>query len=188
MLKKIAFTGLVGGLLVLAGGTAAHAETGIDVIGPQPSSNTAGVTCIQQTLDVPADGRYGQETYDAVMAFQAASGLSADGAVGPATGDALLEFAPAGCSASLPSTWSNTDSVPTPQPAPIDQAVSGPDNDVELAIKCLAKTTPGSIIKFIRKAGSGTFPETEDLIKVNPWLDGAKIMKCVLWDNPQPAG
>ncbi|BCY09791.1 peptidoglycan-binding protein [Actinoplanes sp. L3-i22] len=188
MLKKIVVTGFAAGLLTLTGSTAAYAETGVDVIGPQPSPNTAGVTCIQQTLGVPADGRFGQQTYDAVKAFQASSGLPADGAVGPVTGDALLEFAPAGCSASLPSTWSDIDAVPTPQPAPVDQAVSGPDNDVQLAMKCLAKTAPGSIFKFIRKAGAGTFPETEDLVKVNPWLDGAKIMKCVLWDNPQPAG
>ena len=53
------------------------------------------VTKIQQRLrqygymDAPADGIYGQATYEAVLWFQRKNGLKADGVVGPATAAAL---------------------------------------------------------------------------------------------------
>lgn len=53
------------------------------------------VTRIQQRLkqygymDAPADGIFGQNTYDAVVWFQRKNGLKADGVVGPATLAAL---------------------------------------------------------------------------------------------------
>ena len=53
------------------------------------------VTKIQQRLrqygymDAPADGIYGQATYEAVVWFQRKNGLKADGVVGPATAAAL---------------------------------------------------------------------------------------------------
>ncbi len=55
----------------------------------------ADVTKIQQRLrqygymDAPADGIYGQATYEAVIWFQRKNGLKADGVVGPATAAAL---------------------------------------------------------------------------------------------------
>ncbi len=55
----------------------------------------ADVTKIQQRLrqygymDAPADGIYGQATYEAVVWFQRKNGLKADGVVGPATAAAL---------------------------------------------------------------------------------------------------
>ena len=55
----------------------------------------AEVTKIQQRLrqygymDAPADGIYGQATYEAVLWFQRKNGLKADGVVGPATAAAL---------------------------------------------------------------------------------------------------
>ena len=53
------------------------------------------VTLIQQRLrqygymDAPADGIFGQATYDAVVWFQRKNGLKVDGVVGPATAAAL---------------------------------------------------------------------------------------------------
>ena len=55
----------------------------------------ADVTKIQQRLkqygymDAPADGIYGQATYEAVVWFQRKNGLKPDGVVGPATAAAL---------------------------------------------------------------------------------------------------
>ena len=55
----------------------------------------ADVTRIQQRLrqygymDAPADGIFGQATYDAVVWFQRKNGLKVDGVVGPATAAAL---------------------------------------------------------------------------------------------------
>jgi len=58
-------------------------------------SRGSDVIRIQQRLrqygymDGPADGIFGQETYDAVIWFQRKNGLKADGVVGPATAAAL---------------------------------------------------------------------------------------------------
>lgn len=58
-------------------------------------SRGSDVTRVQQRLkqygymDGPADGIFGQETYDAVVWFQSKNGLKADGVVGPATAAAL---------------------------------------------------------------------------------------------------
>ncbi|HEY2207441.1 MAG TPA: peptidoglycan-binding domain-containing protein [Pseudonocardia sp.] len=82
----------------------AAAEPGVGRIGPGPSDNRDGVLCVQRALNVSRDGQFGQQTYEAVKAFQKAHGLSVDGAVGPLTGDKLLPLAPAGCSKNLPST------------------------------------------------------------------------------------
>lgn len=55
----------------------------------------ADVTKIQQRLrqygymDAPADGIFGQATYEAILWFQRKNGLKADGVVGPATAAAL---------------------------------------------------------------------------------------------------
>jgi peptidoglycan hydrolase-like protein with peptidoglycan-binding domain len=100
----------------VAGGVA-DANPGIRTIGPGPSSNTAGVHCIQDALHViPDDGKYGQQTYTAVKQFQLSHGLRMDGAVGEATGDLLLPSAPDGCIDHVPSTYSTPQWVSTPRP------------------------------------------------------------------------
>lgn len=102
--------------LTVAGG-AADAYPGIRTIGPGPSSNTAGVHCVQEALHViPDDGNYGQQTYTAVKQFQLSHGLRMDGAVGEATGDLLLPSAPDGCIDHVPSTYSTPQWVSTPKP------------------------------------------------------------------------
>jgi len=134
-----------------------------------------------QDPDVDVDGIFGPETAAAVAAFQATHGLEPDGIAGPLTKAAL----------------GDEQSVPTPQPGsplpttevelPPGQTVESL-SDAELVAKCLGKTAPPSLFKLLRKAKAGSLPETEALIKVNPWLDGAKVFKCILWDNPSPAG
>ncbi len=98
----------------------AQAAPGIATIGPGPSPNTAGVLCIQRALHVTADGRFGDETYQAVKNFQRAHALSVDGAVGPATGEQLLRIAPAGCIDHIPSAESG------PAPAPSSPSLAAP--------------------------------------------------------------
>ena len=76
--------------LVLLAGFVSHAQAAIAW-----GSRGSDVIRIQQRLrqygymDGPADGIYGQETYDAVIWFQRKNGLKADGVVGPATLAAL---------------------------------------------------------------------------------------------------
>lgn len=59
-----------------------------DGMKPQPPSPR--VKELQQRLGVPADGRFGNGTLRAVLAFQRSRGLTADGVVGPQTQAALL--------------------------------------------------------------------------------------------------
>jgi peptidoglycan hydrolase-like protein with peptidoglycan-binding domain len=80
-----------------AGMPLAGANPGVGKIGPKPSSNIKGVTCVQNILGIPADGKYGEETYHAVMRFQDndpdLKAAGPDGAVGPLTGEKLLQRA-----------------------------------------------------------------------------------------------
>ena len=64
-------------------GAAAWGSRGEDVIRIQQRLRQYGY------MDGPADGIFGQETYDAVVWFQKKNGLKADGVVGPATAAAL---------------------------------------------------------------------------------------------------
>lgn len=88
--------------LTVTGSETASARTGPDTIGPGPSSNIAGVRCVQAALGLAVDGRYGQATYTAVKRFQKARGLSVDGAVGPETGTRLLARMPGECATAVP--------------------------------------------------------------------------------------
>jgi peptidoglycan hydrolase-like protein with peptidoglycan-binding domain len=106
---------------------AASADPGIRSIGPGPSTNTAGVRCIQSALHFTAaeiDGHYGEKTYQAVKQFQRMHSLPVDGAVGEQSGDKLLPSAPDGCIRYVPSTSSEPDwvSSPRPQPASVAEA------------------------------------------------------------------
>ena len=87
---------------------AAQASPNIPVIGPGPSGNRWGVSCIQDALGVDVDGRFGEQTYQAVKDFQSLFGLQVDGAVGIQTGDALFAVngghLPVGCRAYVPSS------------------------------------------------------------------------------------
>jgi Putative peptidoglycan binding domain len=75
--------------------TAEAAPTTEDISGPVSLGDTGpDVVIVQERLadeglPVTADGVYGQETADAVMAFQEQEQLTVDGAVGSETGEAL---------------------------------------------------------------------------------------------------
>ena len=87
-MKKISAAALAL-LLFLAGWTnaaqaaVAWGDRGADVVKIQQRLRQYGY------MDGPADGVFGQETYEAVIWFQRKNGLKADGVVGPATAAAL---------------------------------------------------------------------------------------------------
>ena len=64
-------------------GAVAWGDRGADVMKIQQRLRQYGY------MDAPADGIFGQATYDAVVWFQRKNGLKADGVVGPATAAAL---------------------------------------------------------------------------------------------------
>ncbi len=66
-----------------ANGAVAWGDRGADVIKIQQRLRQYGY------MDAPADGIFGQATYNAVVWFQKKNGLKADGVVGPATAAAL---------------------------------------------------------------------------------------------------
>lgn len=83
----------------LAVGTAS-ADPHAAYIGPQENNAQQGaigsanrgteVQCVQEALGIRTDGVFGQQTYDAVRAFQREKGIQVDGIVGPQTGDLIL--------------------------------------------------------------------------------------------------
>ena len=80
--------GIILALLLLlwtsaAKGAAAWGDRGADVTKIQQRLRQFGY------LNAPADGIFGQATYNAVVWFQRQNGLKADGVVGPATAAAL---------------------------------------------------------------------------------------------------
>lgn len=87
-------------LLVVATGVLfvpnASADPGVAHIGPGPSSNGIGVQCAQTAINyrlgtsIAEDGRFGQETYHALMRYQQSLGVQADGTVGSQTGELVL--------------------------------------------------------------------------------------------------
>lgn len=87
-------------LTVAAGGffvPNASADPDVPRIGPGPSPNSIGVECVQTAINyrlgtsIAEDGRFGQETYHALMRYQQSLvGVQADGAVGPQTGELVL--------------------------------------------------------------------------------------------------
>jgi peptidoglycan hydrolase-like protein with peptidoglycan-binding domain len=63
---------------------------------PLLSQGSAGsaVSRLQRALHLPANGRFGAATKQAVLAFQRRDGLSVDGIAGPQTWDTLLGIKP----------------------------------------------------------------------------------------------
>ena len=74
---------LLGAYPSAAHGAVAWGDRGSDVKAVQQRLRQYGY------MTAPADGIYGQATYDAVVWFQRKNGLTADGVVGPATAAAL---------------------------------------------------------------------------------------------------
>ncbi|MET8629508.1 peptidoglycan-binding domain-containing protein [Kitasatospora sp. NPDC004669] len=95
--KVVSRIGTMAAIAALALGASVGSASAADVgsVGPN-SSNTDAVQCIQVALSawggdgvIDADGRYGQQTYQAVMDYQSANHLDADGIVGKDTGTSL---------------------------------------------------------------------------------------------------
>ncbi|MEU9075527.1 peptidoglycan-binding domain-containing protein [Kitasatospora sp. NPDC048538] len=109
----LATTGLVtAGLL---GGTAqAIPNSGSLWVGYGKANAYASVKCVQQTSnslhyqtgykEIAVDGRFGPDTYGAIVAIQKWASLEQDGVVGPRTGDVMVESTKDsfGCYRSLP--------------------------------------------------------------------------------------
>jgi hypothetical protein len=112
VIKRGAVVAAALGLAVLGSGTAV-ANPNVSVIGPGPSGNVWGVKCIQDALGLDIDGRYGDDTYQAVKNFQRTHVLQVDGAVGIETGNKLFRYNGkrmlTGCVDYVPSSWSTGD-------------------------------------------------------------------------------
>lgn len=65
--------------------TTYHPSTYHAATAAPPATYSSRTVAIQKALGIPADGIYGPQTRNAVMAFQRSHGLAVDGIVGPAT-------------------------------------------------------------------------------------------------------
>jgi peptidoglycan hydrolase-like protein with peptidoglycan-binding domain len=101
MRKKIAAATLTAAAAVTTLGLnagSASANPAAGWVGYGQTNNAHAVWCVQKLIDdspapyyTPTDGVFGQDTYNAIEAFQSWAGLKpVDGTVGPATGYALL--------------------------------------------------------------------------------------------------